>query len=170
MNQVPSRDMTSVREPKSVPSLEDFIIKIYFPPSVGVWERIPLCGWHRSYRFFPYSDSERVTRHRAVPMKIQDNVAIIYCIGMYGRNDAVKRKQGNKKKREIDLSVGFVASRRQQMSSNVQHGASQKGKGPFAIMLTYTMGYFTYAENADMLYMYDHVNGNGRAALGIYHM
>ncbi|GFU85768.1 DUF4817 domain-containing protein [Trichonephila clavipes] len=40
--------------------------------------------------------------------------------------------------------------------------------GRSAIVLTSTMGDFTYTKNADMHYMYDRTNGNGRAALRTY--
>ncbi|GFV12793.1 hypothetical protein TNCV_2547281 [Trichonephila clavipes] len=40
--------------------------------------------------------------------------------------------------------------------------------GRSAIVLTSTMGDFTYTKNADMHYMCDCTNGNGRAALRTY--
>ncbi|PRD25119.1 UNVERIFIED_CONTAM: hypothetical protein NCL1_41831 [Trichonephila clavipes] len=39
-------------------------------PSVGVWEKIHLYGWHRSDPFLPHSGSERVKRHRILSMKV----------------------------------------------------------------------------------------------------
>ena len=43
------------------------------------------------------------------------------------------------------------------------------GELPFAVVQTSTMGDFTYAEKADMYYIYRRVNGNERAALRMYH-
>ncbi|GFX35660.1 hypothetical protein TNCV_744531 [Trichonephila clavipes] len=51
----------------------------------------------------------------------------------------------------------------------IEHDISQLGEAPIAIVLASTMGDFTYTDNADMHYMYGSANGNGRAALRIYH-
>ncbi|GFS96296.1 hypothetical protein TNCV_16581 [Trichonephila clavipes] len=43
-------------------------------------------------------------------------------------------------------------------------------KAPFTIVQTLTLGDLTCAENSDIHYMYDYVNGNGKSALRMYHM
>ncbi|GFS88833.1 hypothetical protein TNCV_1000431 [Trichonephila clavipes] len=63
------------------------------------------------------------------------------------------------------LSIGFADGGDCRCPVAVQHDASQKGNAIFAAVLTFTMGDYTYAKNADILYMYDRANGNGRAAL-----
>ncbi|GFX78551.1 hypothetical protein TNCV_29911 [Trichonephila clavipes] len=81
----PSQNMTSTRESKPVEILsvkcclnsQSHVIagkddhQHLFFPSVSVWRKIHLYGWHCSKRFFPYRDSEHVKPHRVLPIKVQ---------------------------------------------------------------------------------------------------
>ncbi|GFW45080.1 hypothetical protein TNCV_4513941 [Trichonephila clavipes] len=79
------------------------------------------------------------------PSPCLDIGSIIYCFGN-------KRKE----KQSYQLIVLTVGGSR--CLATIQHDASQKGKAPFAILLSSTMRDFTSAENADMQYMYSHAN------------
>ncbi|GFX80791.1 hypothetical protein TNCV_4695021 [Trichonephila clavipes] len=74
----------------------------------------------------------------------------------------------------IDVLNDFAMTkaRRKPMLSKYKDSTKNEDgskKAPFAIVLTSTNGDFMYAEKADLHYMYDHANGDGRAALRMYH-
>ncbi|GFS81171.1 hypothetical protein TNCV_1224201 [Trichonephila clavipes] len=70
-----------------------------------------------------------------------------------GGSDAVRRNKRKEKwsYRSVALPVG---GNRCLSTVHHDHDTSQKGKTPFAIVLTSTMRDFTYVEKADMHYMY----------------
>ncbi|GFV59879.1 hypothetical protein TNCV_4740071 [Trichonephila clavipes] len=70
----------------------------------------------------------------------------------------------------MELPVYCVVGGSRRCLTAVLRDASLKGKAPFEIVLTSTMENFTYAENADMHYMYDHANSKGKAALRMYYV
>ncbi|GFU98035.1 hypothetical protein TNCV_233111 [Trichonephila clavipes] len=64
---VPTRNMTTTREPNPVEEWNA--------------EKIHFSGWHHCDRFFPYSGSERIKRHRELPLKVLVKAVSPKCLG-----------------------------------------------------------------------------------------